>query len=158
VGKNQEFAAFQVLYSLLGKRSGRINAALRDRLGLAYDINSFYPTLEYPSHFGIALICRPEAAEEARVAVLEELTKLRQGPVSENELSGAKNFLTGQHLVARQRNLQQAYFLAWYEILGLGDDFEKQYPVMINDVTPRAVQEAADKYFNKMIISVRLPE
>jgi predicted Zn-dependent peptidase len=158
VGKNQEFAAFQVVYSLLAKRSGRINAALRDRLGLAYDINCYYPTLKYPSHLCISVVCRPEGAEEVKAGVLAELAKLRQEPVSEEELTGAKNFLLGQHLVSRQRNLQQAYFFTWYETLGLGAGFEDQYPILIGDVTPQAVQEVAKQYFSKMVIALLLPE
>jgi zinc protease len=158
VGKNETFAAFQVAYAVLGKMSGRINTALRDHLGLVYDSNCFFPTLEYPSHLGISLTCRPEEVEEVKGAVVEAVNQISREPISLSELAAAKAFLLGQHLVSRQRNLQQAYFLAWYETLGLGADFEEQYPVLINDVTAQEVQAVAGQYFRKMVIVLRLPE
>jgi len=158
-GANQEFAAFQLLSSLLGRgMSGRLITSLRDKARVAYDISCFYPTLKQDSHLVVYVVCDAERLEEAKNIVVQEINKLMQEPVGKEELEATKKYAAGQYLLSRQRNRQRAYFLAWYETLGLGFAFEQDYPTLINQVTPEALQDITRKYLSQMAISIILPQ
>jgi len=158
-GKSEEFAAFQVLNSLLGRgMSGRLIEVLRNDLGLAYEVSCFYPVLKGPSHLGIYVICSPDDVEEVKEAVIGQINRILQEEISKEELEAAKRYLLGQYLLSLQSSRQQAYDLAWYEILGLGAGFREEYPVLIGSIRPENVRRVSQSYLGKMVIAVRLPE
>ena len=157
-GRSREFASFQVVSSLLGRgMSGRLVGLLRNDLGLAYQVTCFYPTLEQPSHFVVYVVCRLDQIDEAKQAVVKEINRLLQEPVSQDELDKTKRYLIGQYRISLQSNRQQAYYLAWYETLGLGADFDEAYLAQIDQVTPNTLRQISPNYLTKMIIALRLP-
>jgi zinc protease len=158
-GANQEFAAFQIISALLGRgMSGRLITSLRNKSRIAYDISCFNPTLKQESHLVVYVVCDAGRLEEAKNIIVQEINKILQEPVGKEELEATKKYAAGQYLLSRQRNRQRAYFLAWYQTLGLGFAFEQTYPTLINQVTPEALQDVARKYLSKMAISVILPQ
>ncbi len=155
----EEFAAFQVLNSILSRgMSGRLIESLRNELGLAYDISCFHSALEQASHLVIHVQCELSQIDAVKKAVVEQINRLMQEEVGEEELEIAKRYLLGQYLVSLQRGRQQAHNLAWYEILGLGAGFQTEYPALIKTVTAPDLQRISQKYLQKMVISLRLPE
>jgi zinc protease len=154
---SRNFAAFQVLDSLMGRgMSGRMIAVLRNEMGLAYQISTFCPTLAHTSHFVVYAVVSDKLMEDAKETIVTEINRVLQQPVSPADLDAAKNYLIGQYALSRQRNSQRAYYLAWYETLGLGADFETRYPTLIAEVTPESLQAAVQPYLQKMIVSVRV--
>ncbi len=152
--EQEEFAAFQVINSLLGRgMSGRVMRRLRG--GLAYEITSF---LQETGHFGIYVACRPEQIEEVKAAIAEEIKRLLSEPVGKEELEMAKKYLLGQQALSRQRVLNRASQLAWYEVLGRNASSEENETARIQSVTPEALQQTARKYLTRMVIALRLPE
>lgn len=148
----------QVIDSLLTGRSGaRLPRLLREQLGLAYDISTFCPTLAGPSHFAVYVVTEPYAVDAVRSAVMEALAKLRQEPPSEEELARAKRYLLGAYALGHQRMREQAYALAWYETLGLGDDFPQRYTADIQAVTPSQVQATAASLLGTFVLAVTMP-
>jgi predicted Zn-dependent peptidase len=69
----------------------------------------------------------------------------------------AKRYLAGAYLLGHQRMKDQAYALAWYEILGLGTGFEQVYLESVQAVTPQEVQEAARSVLRRFVLAVTLP-
>jgi predicted Zn-dependent peptidase len=51
----------------------------------------------------------------------------------------------------------QAFALAWYELLGLGSNFEERYAASIQAVTPAQVQEAAQTFLQRFVLAITLP-
>jgi predicted Zn-dependent peptidase len=153
------YYAMQVIDSILGGgTTGMLAKRLRDEMGLVYEASSFYPTLSGQSHFAIYAVTDPSQLDTVKAAILEVVGALRDSPVSEAELSRAKSYLLGSYALSHQRMKDQAYSLAWYEILGLGVDFDQQYTKAIQAVTPQQVQEAAQTVFQHFALSVVLPE
>lgn len=148
----------QVLDSLLtGRSSARLPKLIREQLGLAYEVSSFCPTLAGPSHFAIYVITDPYSVEAVRSAVLEALARIRTEPPSVAEVERAKRFLVGSYALGHQRMRDQAYALAWYEILGLGSDFGDRYLAAIETITPAQVQATANAILQQPIIAVTMP-
>jgi len=152
------YCALQVLDALLsGGASARLPKLLRERLGLAYDVSSFYPTLAGPSHFGLYVVTDPYQVEAARAAVVGLLKALAREPVSSPDLERAKRYLLGSNALAHQRMKDQAYSFAWYEILALGWDFDRRYADGIRAVTADQVQEAAQALLGGLLIALAMP-
>jgi zinc protease len=148
----------QIIDSLLTGRSGaRLPKLIREQLGLAYDISTFCPTLSGPSHFAVYVVTEPYAVDAVRSAVMEALAKLRREPPSEEELTRAKRYLLGAYALGHQRMREQAYALAWYEVLGLGEDFPQRYAAAIQAVTPARVQATAASVLGNFVLAVTMP-
>jgi zinc protease len=148
----------QVLDSLLtGRASARLPKLIREQLGLAYDVSSFCPTLAASSHLAIYVVTEPYSVEAVRSAVQGALATLRAEPPSAAELDKTKRFLAGSYALGHQRMRDQAYALAWYEILGLGDDFGDRYLAAMQAVTPAQVQAAANAILQHPVIAVTMP-
>ena len=81
---------------------GRLFDKLRDRRSLAYTVVG----TAWPRRDGGAILTyiatSPEREEEARSAMLEELTRFAEERVSEQELREGVNYLSGQAAVSRQ--------------------------------------------------------
>lgn len=148
----------QVLDSLLsGRSSARLPKLIREQLGLAYEVSSFCPTLAGPGHFAVYVVTEPYSVEVVRSAVLGALATLRAEPPSAEELEKAKRFLVGSYALGHQRMRDQAYALAWYEVLGLGSDFGERYVAGIRAVTPAQVQAVAESVLRQCVIAVAMP-
>jgi predicted Zn-dependent peptidase len=152
------YYAVQVIDSILGGgATGRLTRRLRDELGLVYDISSFHPTLAGESHFAVYAVTEQYQLEAVKAAVLDLIADLQNRPVSEAELSRAKAYLLGSYALSHQRMKDEAYALAWYEILGLGVDFAGRYTAAVSAVTSGQVQEAARELFQHLVLAVMLP-
>ena len=75
--------------------------------------------------------------------IAEELTKLRDTLVSDEELGRAKEHLIGVQSIGLQRNGARAGTMALDACYGLGADAYLRYPAEIATVTPEDVREAA---------------
>ncbi|NES69144.1 MAG: insulinase family protein, partial [Okeania sp. SIO2D1] len=78
--------------------------------------------------------------------------------LSSEELQVSKNKLLGQYALGKQTNSQIAQILGWYEILGLGMEFDAKFQENLTMVTTAEAQEVASKYFIEPYISIVGPE
>ena len=155
----QRYFVLQVIDSLLGGGSGaRLNKLLRQQEGIAYQIWSFHPTLAGESHFAVYAAADPLAMERIKELILGVLRDLCQESVPSEELLRAKRYLLGSYALSRQRMKDQAYLLAWYEVLGLGVEFEGRYSDAVAAVTAEDVQAMANSIFWRFVAAVGLPD
>ncbi len=156
--QEEGYLALQVLDCVLGGgSSARLPRKLREELGLVYSVSTFYPTLARESHFGIYAVTEPEHLEAVKEASMAVLTELIAHPVPEQELERAKAYLLGSYALSHQRMKEQAYALAWYEILGLGVEFEGRYTEGIRGVTAAQIQATSSLLFQRFVLAVILP-
>ncbi len=152
------YYAMQVIDTIAGGgATARLPRRLRDELGLVYTVSSFYPTLAHDSHFGVYAVTEPEHLRTVKSAILDVLEDLAREPVSEEELARAKTYLLGSYALSRQRMKEQAYALAWYEILGVGVEFEESYREAITGVTSEDILDTAGSLFRRLVVAVTLP-
>jgi len=155
-----DYVPLKVASSVLGTGasvSSRLFVRLRDRKGLAYAVGSAMPALADRSHFFAYIGTKPESVEEARQGLLEVVRGLATEPIPDEELERAKNHLIGQFRIAHQRNSNQAHFLGIYEMVGLGAQFDEQYPELVKKVTADQVHAVAKKYFTAPTIAILKP-
>jgi predicted Zn-dependent peptidase len=109
--------ALSLLSVILGEgMSSRLFLELRERRGLAYDVNSYVSNFLDTGAFSIYAGVDPTKAVEAVQATLEELARLRDG-VSDEELLKAKELSKGRLLLRLEDTRAVAGWLGGQELL-----------------------------------------
>jgi zinc protease len=71
---------------------------------------------------------------------------VQREPVSAEELRVAKSYLLGNLAMDRRTNARQAWYLAAYEVSGVGFEFLERYVTAVRAVGPSDVQRVARRY------------
>ncbi|MGP1371760.1 MAG: M16 family metallopeptidase [Almyronema sp.] len=156
--KHPAYAALKLLNTYLGNGlSSRLFVELREKRGLAYDVSAFYPTRIGGSQFVAYIGTAPSNTAIALEGLQFELARLRTVSLLPEELQTAKNKLLGQYALGKQTNAQIAQLLGWYEIIGLGMEFDQQFSQAIAAVTLEQAQAAAADFFTVPYVSILGP-
>jgi zinc protease len=159
--KNPDFFGAYVANCILGQfgMMGRIGDHVRDEKGLAYySYTSLDAGLEAGPWSAIAGVA-PNSVAPATNAILDEIRRIRQEPVSEEELADAKAFLIGSLPLRLEAKESVAAQIAHMQIYELGLDYLHHYPLKIDAVTAQDVLNVTNKYLNPdaYVISVAGP-
>ena len=140
--RSKEDAAMALVKTALSGQGGSLFYNLRDKQSLAYAVMAFRsPGLETGA-FGVYLACDPEKVPTAKKAIFEELEKVREHGIGDEELRDAKNYLVGNMQINLQTNGSKAMQMALDELYGLGFDHYARYLDEIRKVTPEDVRKA----------------
>jgi zinc protease len=147
---NPDYYAVSVMNYILGGGgfSSRLMLSVRDEMGLAYDVHSFFASHKEGGIFEIGLQTKNESSNTALDEIIRQVERIRKEQVSDQELSDAKSYLTGSFPRRLDTNRKIADFLALVEFYNLGLDYAAKYPDYINAVTKDDVLRAAKKYLN----------
>ncbi len=135
--------ALEVLSTVLSGQGGRLFVELRDKRSMAYSVSSFAVEGLEPGWFAVYMGTSPEKVSDALEGIRAELRRVRDEPISEDELSRARRHLVGTHEIGLQRNGARASLLALEYLYGLGSESLHRYAQEIEAVTAADVQEAA---------------
>ena len=89
--------------------------------------------------------------------MLGELERARSAPISADELARAKAYVRGQLSMDRRTNARQAWYLAFFEIVGAGWDFPDRLTRAIDAVTAEDLARVAERYLTRPTIVVLQP-
>jgi len=136
----------EVLDTALSGQSGRLFTELRDKQSLAYSLSSFSLLGLDTGSFGIYIGTSPDKKDQAIKAVWQQLYRVLEEPLSEEELTKAKNVLISNYELGLQTRGNQALEMALNESYGLGQDFGNRYVHAIEQVDAATVRAMARKY------------
>jgi len=157
--QDPDYIPLKLINTYLGNGlSSRLFVELREKRGLAYSVSSLYPTRLDPSQFVAYMGTAPANTDQAIAGLRGELERLRTVPLTADALQVAKNKMLGQYALGKQSNAQIAQIYGWYEILGLGIDFDRQFQVAVQAVTIEDVQRVACRVFGEPYLSIVGPE
>lgn len=141
--------SFLVLNNLLGgpAMNSRLTLNIREKFGLAYNIQSFYRPYTDAGMWAIYYACEPGNVERIRRLVHKELKDLRERPLGKVRLNQVKRQLIGQLTLGNEHLMQQ--------ILGMANDMLtfgrirgfQEFVDDIESLTAMDLQEAADEMF-----------
>jgi len=152
------YPAVRVLGAVLGGgMAGRLFVELREKRGLAYALGVLIPFRTGPSFFVTHLGTAPENSAAAEAGLLAELERIGQAPVGREELARAKAYLLGNFALDRRTNARQAWYLAFFEVIGAGWDFPERYAQALDAVTAADVEAAAQRFLVRPTIVVLQP-
>jgi zinc protease len=147
--RDPDYSALTVAsYILGGGSTSRLYTRVRDEGGLAYDVRSHLSPGKYGASFVVSTQTR--AAETAKVIGLieRELSRMRRDPVSEWDLTVARDYLIGSFPLRLDTSSKMANFVVGVEEMGLGLDYADRYRDLVGRVTAADVQRVAVKYFD----------
>ena len=144
-----DYMALKLLSTHLGNGlSSRLFVELREKRGLAYDVSAIYPTRVDWSHFVVYMGTAPTNVAVAIDGLRTELERVCTHALTVDELQIAKNKLLGQYALGKQTNAQMAQLYGWYEVLGLGLDFDQTFQDAITNITSDDILQVAHQYLS----------
>ncbi|RUM30051.1 MAG: insulinase family protein [Aquifex sp.] len=143
---SKDYFVFKVYNAVLGEgMTSKLFKVLREEKGYAYATYSFYPTRHSSPRLFAYVGTSPEKKENA----LKDLIKvISEGKVSEEEVELAKKKIIGDFLLDHQTRLRQAWYLGFFEVMGLGWKMDEEYTKRINEVKREEVEQAVKNYID----------
>lgn len=143
--------AMVLLNNILGGQSmnSRLNMALRERNGMAYNVESSYTGYSDTGEFSIYFGTDKENLEQAQALVYKELRKVQDSPMGIVQLSRAKKQLIGQLAISveNREDLMLSLgksMLFFNQVDSLETIFKK-----IENIEAKEIMEIANQVFNK---------
>ena len=137
------------LSALLGEgSSSRLFLAIREKLGITYQINSFLNSYYDTSAFGVYFSTNQNQYSKVIDIIFKEFKKLKDIPVSERELKKVKEYLKGGIILSLEsttnRMMRIANSILYYDkVLSVEDYLSK-----IDKITSEDVQRTANDLLN----------
>jgi zinc protease len=126
---------------------GRFFEELRDKQSLCYTVHAFASERRAAGTFNTYIATSPEKEGVAREGLLREMQKLREAPVSSDELTRAQTFAVGVHQIRQQSGgavlgeLVEAWLFGSLSELG-------EYEGRVRAVTAERIMSTAREYFD----------
>lgn len=155
---HRDHAAVKVLATVLGGgMAGRLFSELRDRRALAYTAAAYYEPVKEPGALVLYLGTMPDNAARAEAALRDEIRRVQTEAVGGDELARAKGYLLGRYAMDRRTNERSAWYLAFYEVEGVGRDYPERYRAAVDAVSAADVQRVARAYLSTVTTLVLGP-
>ena len=153
---NPDYYSLVVMNEIFGGGfSGRLMQTLRSQRGLTYGVGGGVgANWDYPGLFRVQMATKSETTLESIAALRDEVNKLITAPVTDAELSLAKESILNAYVFTmdtRAKALNQQVMLEFY---GFPSDYFVKYPSQIEKVTAADVQRVAKKYVHPDQLSV----
>jgi zinc protease len=145
---NPDYYAVSVMNYILGGGgfSSRLMSSIRDEMGLAYDVHSFFSSNKEPGVFEAGVQTKNEYSNRVIAEILRQIKRITEEDVADAELEEAKSYLTGSFPRRIDTMRKIADFLSAVEFYGLGLDYIEKYPGYIIAVTKEDIKRVAQKY------------
>ena len=139
-----QYPIAKVLAAVLGNgMSSRLFTELREKQSLAYEIYASVQPGMQASTMMLVAGTDPKNQQAVEAGFKQQLEKLATTLLTADELQAVKDKLVGQFALAHETPAEQAYYLGYYEAVGLGFEYDKTYPKKLKTVTSEQVQDFA---------------
>ena len=141
--------AMDVLAMILGRGdNSRLNKELLKSKKAVYSISCWNYTPRDPGVFIINAVLDKNNLNEAESLIMEEIRKLKDAQVGDDELEAAKRMVLSDFIFSLQTIGEQAGELSSNYIMTGSHDFYKRYVEGIQAVSKNDVKSAAEKYLS----------
>lgn len=142
-----DYFAILVLNAILGGLfSSRINLNLREQHGYTYGAHSSFDWRRHAGPFSADSAVKTDVTAAAIREVIAEIERIREAPVTPEELSLATSYLDGVFPIRYETTDAIAGAIASIVVYRLGDDWLDRYRDRVRAVTADDVQHAARSY------------
>ncbi len=147
--KEKGYFSMKVLNGIIGSGfTSRLFQELREKKGLAYAVGSFFPTRINMGRFIAYIGTAPNKTEESLEGMINVIKNIEKG-INDDEIKVAKEKIIGHFLLEHQKRAKQAWYLGWFETIGLGYQMDKEYPEKINKVSKKDIIDVWKRYIPK---------
>jgi len=134
------------LCGLLSGSSGRLFTSLREKSGLAYTMGSVQKLGVDTGFMLLYAATSTDKLDEARKLIFNEISAIKKGLITEDELSAVKKEMIISQAVLMETNSANSFQSALDELYGLGYDNLYKFESQVNKVTKYDIMSVADKY------------
>lgn len=131
-----------------GGSMGRLFQNIREDKAYTYGAYSSYEDDRLIGQFSASASVRNEVTDSAVIEFYKEFERLRNEPVSAEELDGAKNSIIGSFGRALENPSTVAQFALDIERYDLPEDYYETYLTKLQAITPEEVMAVAQKYID----------
>ena len=131
-----------------GGFTSRLMKEIRVVRGLSYGARSIIRQYEAGGLFYVVTYTKNESLREAIDVALDELGKIRDITVEDEEMESNERYISGLFPFRLETNGHLAYWLTDLAFYNLDKEFVENYRERIDDVESGGVQEVAQKYFH----------
>ncbi len=155
---HRDFPALRVLNSILGEgQSSRLFVEIREKRGMAYQVGSSLPIRAGPGYIRLSAGTDPPNLSAVVAGMLREVDRLRTDAPPPDEIEKARRGIIGRYALAHEDLEAQAFYPGWYEVLGVGFEYDQQFPALVARVAPGDVLRVARRYLNNHVLAVVAP-
>ena len=145
--RHADVAVLDVLSVLLGSgRSSRLFQQVREKQGVVHQVDAWTYSPGLPGLFGISAMVDGDQFEPARDAILAEVEKIKNHPISDAELQKAVKQFISATLSSRKTMEGQAQNLGGNWLSANDLNFSERYLAAVKQVTIGDVQRVARHY------------
>ncbi len=126
-----------------GGFSSRLTIEVREKRGLAYGVYSYLAPLDRSGLYLGGVATANERVAESIDLIRSEWRRMAENGVTEEELDGAKRYLTGAYPLRFDSNGKIASFLVGAQLDGLGIDYIEKRNAMVEAVTVDDIKRVA---------------
>lgn len=131
-----------------GGFGSRLVEEVREKRGLAYSVGSGFVPRKLGGEFTVSLQTQNASARDAVGLVREQIERIREQPVAEEELQKAKRYLVGSFPMRLDSQAKLTNFLSQVEYYGIGLDYPDRYPAIVEAITRDDIQRVARTYLD----------
>ena len=153
-----DFIPAYVMNHILGGGgfSSRLMNEVREKRGLAYSVVSYLYPLDHAGLFIGQVATENTRVSESLDVIRQEIARMREEGVSDQELQDAKTYLTGSYPLRFDSNAKIASQLNLIQLEGLGIDYVDRRNDLIESVTREDLLRAARRFLSddKLIVAI----
>jgi zinc protease len=142
---DRRYYAYWLMNNALGQYAlgGRLGDSIRERQGMAYYVSSSFDGNLVEGPLVVRAGVSPANVERTIASIDEVLSRLRLDGLTAKEVNESRQFLIGSMPRSLETNAGIANFLQIAEFFGLGLDYDRRLPGLLEAVTLDAANEAA---------------
>ncbi|QGY40843.1 insulinase family protein [Pseudodesulfovibrio cashew] len=141
-------ARLELLKAALSGQSGLLFNELRDKQGLGYTVTSLLWQSRNTGFIALYIGTKPDTVEQSLEGFRKVIADLSAKVLPEDELTRAKNILTGDYYQEQQSLLSRSRQAASLMARGFERNYEQDIIERAQTVTPEQVREVVRKYMN----------
>lgn len=147
--KSEDRIAMELIDTASSDLSSRFFDRIREQLGLAYFVGTSQLVGPTPGMLVFYLGTDPEKLGKVRKEFRDEIQKLANEGLTEDELARAKKKLLGAEAIRNQSDSMMAQVIALDELFGLGAENYQARKAEVEAVTLADVKRVANKYLKE---------
>jgi len=137
-----------------GGGAGRLFKNLREEKGYTYGAFSSFSARKFPGPWNASAEVRTEVTDGALSEFIKELQRMRDQPVSEQELDDAKRAIVASFALSLESPDDLLNYALTRKIYSLPEDYWDAYPAKLMAVTAPDIQRVARKYIDPQTMQI----
>jgi zinc protease len=129
-----------------GSFNSRITANIREAKGYTYSPRSEISRRYHDGYWAEIADVTTQFTGPSLKEIFSEVTRMQKEPVTDPELKGIQNYLSGIFVIQNSNRSALIGQLEYVDFQGLGENYLKTYVGKVNAVTPAVVQKMTQDY------------